>query len=130
MQANKQSVDYGWCFNFKVSLLGELNGINYVDVAFQLRKEFGGPLNRSKMGVSQSIIINKIWPPNSLESTTFCSFVPISLLPWILIMIVLDYIWERGYDCVFKSFKFFFIKIEYDLYVLNCFDVLISKIIF
>jgi hypothetical protein len=32
--------------------------------------------------------------------------------------------------CVFKNFEFFFIKIEYGLYVLDRFDVLMLKIIF
>jgi len=42
----------------------------------------------------------------------------------------LDYVWERGCGCVFKNFKFFFIKIEYDLYILDRFDVLMLKMIF
>jgi len=43
-----------------------------------------------------------------------------------------DYVWERGCGCgcVFKNFEFFFIKIEYSLYVLDRFDVLMSKMIF
>jgi len=42
----------------------------------------------------------------------------------------LDYVWERGCGGVPKNFKFFFIKIEYGLYVLDRFDVLMSKMIF
>jgi hypothetical protein len=41
----------------------------------------------------------------------------------------LDYVWERGCGGVPKNFKIFFIKIEYGLYVLDRFDVLMSKMI-
>jgi len=41
-----------------------------------------------------------------------------------------DYVWERGRGYVPKNFEFFFTKIEYGLYVLDHFDVLMSKIIF
>jgi hypothetical protein len=44
---------------------------------------------------------------------------------------MLDYVWERGCGSVPKNFEiFFFIKIEYSLYILDRFDVLMSKIIF
>jgi hypothetical protein len=40
-------------------------------------------------------------------------------------------VWERGCGCVPKKFEFFcFTKIKYGLYVLDRFDVLMSKIIF
>jgi len=42
-------------------------------------------------------------------------------------------VWERGCGCVPKKFEiffFFFAKIKYGLYVLNRFDVLMSKMIF
>jgi len=39
-----------------------------------------------------------------------------------------DYVWVCC--CVFKNFEFFFIRIKYSLYVLDCFDVLMLKIIF
>jgi hypothetical protein len=41
-------------------------------------------------------------------------------------------VWECGWGFIFKKFKifYFFIKIKYNLYVLDRFDVLISKIIF
>jgi len=40
------------------------------------------------------------------------------------------HVWERGCGGVPKNFDFFFTKIEYSLYVLDRFDVLISKMIF
>jgi len=44
---------------------------------------------------------------------------------------VINYVWERGCGRVPKNFEiFFFTKIEYDLYVLDCFDMLMSKMIF
>ena len=40
-------------------------------------------------------------------------------------------IWERGCRWIFKKFEiFFFIKIKYGLYVLDHFNMLMSKIIF
>jgi hypothetical protein len=40
-------------------------------------------------------------------------------------------IWERGCRCVSKKFEIFFIiKIKYGLYVLDHFNMLMSKIIF
>jgi len=42
-----------------------------------------------------------------------------------------DYVWERGCGSVPKNFEnFFSTKIEYGLYVLDRFDVLMLKIIF
>jgi len=49
------------------------------------------------------------------------------------VALVLHYVWEHGCGCgcVSKNFEiFFFTKIEYGLYVLDRFDVLMSKIIF
>ena len=43
----------------------------------------------------------------------------------------LDPLWYCGWTCFLKNFNFnFFIKIKYSLYFLDCFDVLVSKIIF
>jgi hypothetical protein len=38
-------------------------------------------------------------------------------------------VWKRGITRVFKKFNFFLLKINF-LYVLDCFDVLILKMIF
>jgi len=44
---------------------------------------------------------------------------------------LLEYVWKRVCGCIFKNFKiFFFTKIKYGLYVLDRFDVLMSKMIF
>jgi hypothetical protein len=43
---------------------------------------------------------------------------------------VLEAVWKRDINRIFKNLNFFFVKIKKKKYVLDCFDVLISKIIF
>jgi len=38
------------------------------------------------------------------------------------------FVWERGVNRVYKKFKFFLLKFNF-LYILDCFDMLILKII-
>jgi hypothetical protein len=43
---------------------------------------------------------------------------------------VLEAVWKRHINCIFKNLNFFLLKLKKKLYVLDCFDVLILKIIF
>jgi hypothetical protein len=40
----------------------------------------------------------------------------------------LEHVWKCGLTCILKKFKFFYLKFKF-LVLLDCFDILISKII-
>ena len=83
-------------------------------------------LNTSSM---RCVLLLLLLQEQGANENQHCAFRKISNISWIFLK-VLQYVWKRGANHVFKKFKMFFIKIYYISHVLDRLDMLISKIIF